>query len=375
MRHWRLSGFYFFYFAALGALVPYWSLYLRSLGFSDARIGLLMALPLISRVIAPNVWSWIADARGGSVTVVRVAALLALVCYSGIFLGTSFAWVAIIMIAFTFFWHASLPQLEVATLTILGRDYGKVRLWGSIGFILAVVGLGFLLDHLGIHALLVALFALLAGIALFSLLIRHPAIQEPVPLKTSFLGAVLRPPVFAFLVACFLMQASHAPYYTFYSIDLVHHGYSTTEIGFLWAFAVLCEIAIFVFGRRLFERVALTTLFLWTFLAAAVRWLLIGFLPDHPVVLVAAQVLHGATFGLYHATAVQIAAHFFRGTHRNRGLALYGSAAGAGGAMGSFASGYLWHRVGPLATFGIATLLDVAGFLIVWWLLRRETST
>lgn len=375
MRHWRLSGFYFFYFAALGALVPYWSLYLRSIGLGPARIGLLMALPMISRVVAPNLWSWIADARGGDVRVTRIAALAALACYCGVFLSNRFAWIALVMAAFTFFWHASLPQLEAATLLVLGKDYGKVRLWGSVGFIVTVLGLGFALDRFGIRVLPIALLVLLAGIALFSFWIRHPAMEEPEPLRSSFLGKILKKPVFAFLVACFLMQASHAPYYTFYSIDLVAHGYSEAEIGALWAFAVLCEIGVFMWGRALFERVRLGTLFLWTFAAAVVRWLMIGYLYAHPSALIVAQVLHAATFGLYHATAVQIAFHFFRGAHRNRGQALYGSAAGAGGAIGSLGSGYLWRRLGPAHTFAIAAGLDVIAFLIVWYLLRRAISS
>ncbi|MHB1951047.1 MAG: MFS transporter [Acidiferrobacteraceae bacterium] len=374
MRHWRLSGFYFFYFAALGALVPYWSLYLRSIGFGATRIGLLMALPMVSRVIAPNVWGWIADARGEGTLVTRTAALAALMCYSGVFFTKGFTGVALVMAAFTFFWYASLPQLEIATLLMLGTDYGKVRLWGSVGFIVSVAGLGLALDRLGIRALPLALFAMLSGVALFSFCVRHPAMHEPEPLRTSFLRAVMKKPVFAFLLACFLMQASHAPYYTFYSIDLVRHGYSKAEVGMLWAFAVLCEIGIFMWGRRIFERVRLGTLFLWTFAAAVIRWLMIGYLYARPQALIIAQVLHAATFGLYHAAAVQIAFHFFPGTYRTRGQALYGTAAGAGGAIGSLGSGYLWRHLGPAHTFAAAAGLDVIGFLIVWYVLRRAIS-
>lgn len=375
MRHWRLSGFYLFYFAALGALVPYWSLYLHYIGFSAGQIGLLMALPMISRVVAPNVWSWIADERGAPVAVVRVASVSALACYSGVFFGTSFAWMVGVMIAFTFFWHASLPQLEAATLTTVGRDYGKIRLWGSIGFIATVLGLGPVLDQFGIRWLLPALFALFAGIALFSFWIQQPAIPEPAALHTPFVRAAWRRPVVAFLVACFLMQASHGPYYTFYSIDLARHGYSKAQTGALWAFAVVCEIGVFVWARHLLERIPLHTLFLWSFAAACVRWLLIGLLADHVWVLIAAQVLHAATFGLYHVTAVHIAYQFFRGPHRNRGQALYGSAAGAGGAVGSLFSGFLWERLGATMTFVTAAALDVIAFVLVFVVLSRVISS
>ena len=116
MPYWRLSGFYFFYFATLGVLAPYWSLYLKSVGFDAVAIGQLMALLMVSRIVAPNVWGWVADHRARRMQVVRLAAALTMVAFVGAFLGTGFWWLALVMLVFSFFWNASLPLLEVTTM-------------------------------------------------------------------------------------------------------------------------------------------------------------------------------------------------------------------------------------------------------------------
>ena len=149
MPYWRLSGFYFFYFATLGVLVPYWSLYLQSVGFAPVDIGNLIAILMFSRIVAPVVWGWIADHREQRMAVVRLASFLTVAAFSGVFFGTSFWWLAAVMLLFSFFWHASLPLLEVFVMQHTAArpgEYGRVRLWGSIGFIVAVLVLGLVID-------------------------------------------------------------------------------------------------------------------------------------------------------------------------------------------------------------------------------------
>ena len=350
--------------------MPYWPLYLHALGFGPARIGLLMALPLVSRVVAPTLASWIADRSGNAVLVVRTTTGLAAVAAAALFVDQRLWWIAGTMVAFTFFWYAALPQLEAVTLTAVGQEYGRIRLWGSVGFIGSVLVIGLVLDRTGTQFIPMALVILLLALAAVSQRIEKPPSPILPPVRARFRQRMLRFPVWAFLGACFLMQASHGPYYTFYSLDLAAHGYSKAIVGLLWAFAVFCEIAVFVWGGRLFARFGLRLLFLWSFGLAAVRWLMIGWLVRDPVWLFVAQILHAATFGLYHATAVQITYRFFKGAYRNRGQALYGSAAGAGAAIGSLYSGYLWNRLGPAATFATATGLDIAAWVLIYFGLR-----
>ncbi len=377
MPYWRLSGFYFFYFATLGALVPYWGLYLQSIGFTPVDIGVLMALLMLSRIVAPVVWAWIADHRAQRMRVVRIAALITVIAFTGVFFGTSFWWLAGVMMVFSFFWNASLPLLEVITMNHSGGHagiYGRVRLWGSLGFIASVLALGPIIDAYGPWWVLPSLLTLMGGIWLYSQMLPESELQAP-SLHVGRLRDVLRrPEVVAFLLACFLMQASHGPYYTFYSIYLEAYGYSTTLIGMLWAFAVVCEIGVFLVMRRLLHYLKLRTVLLASFALAALRWLLIGHFPESLAVLIVAQALHAATFGSFHASAIQMVYRFFTGRHQHRGQAIYGSASfGLGGAVGSFYSGHTWATLGPTLSFDIAAALAGLAFTVALLSPRERT--
>jgi PPP family 3-phenylpropionic acid transporter len=376
MPYWRLSGFYFFYFATLGALVPYWGLYLKSIGFAPVDIGVLMALLMLSRIVAPLIWAWIADHNTQRMRVVRIAALITVIAFSGVFFGTGFWWLAGVMVVFSFFWNASLPLLEVITMNHSGGHagaYGRVRLWGSLGFIASVLALGPVIDVRGPWWVLPSLLTLMGGIWLSSQLLPESDVQAPTLHAGRLRDVLRRPEVAAFLLACFLMQASHGPYYTFYSIYLEANGYSKTLIGVLWAFAVVCEIGVFLVMRRLLRYLALRIVLLLSFALAALRWLLIGHYPESLSVLIIAQVLHAATFGSFHASAIQMVYRFFTGRHQHRGQAIYGSASfGLGGAVGSFYSGHTWATLGPTISFDIAALLAGLAFVVALLLLRER---
>ena len=138
-RYWRLSQFYFFYFASLGALIPFWTVYLDDLGYSSLQIGQLMATLALSKVIAPYIWGAIADRSGFHVRIVQVTSLLSLLCFLPLLWYDDYWSLLTLMLLFSFFWNASLPQFEVVTLNKLGEDshrYSQVRLWGSLAFIL-----------------------------------------------------------------------------------------------------------------------------------------------------------------------------------------------------------------------------------------------
>ncbi len=271
--YWRLSGFYFFYFASLGALIPYWGLYLKSQGFSALQIGQLIAIIMATKIVAPNIWGWIADHTGKRMLIIRVASLLGAVAFTGVFLSQNYGWLVLVMIVFSFFWNAALPQFEATTLNHLGRDthrYSSIRLWGSIGFIVAVAGLGILFDYIGTGGLPMILTLLFAAIWISSLAVPDVAAGHRPPEHEPILTVLRRPTVIALLLVCFLVQASHGPYYTFYSLYLTDHGYSESAIGQLWALGVLAEIGVFLrmhrwlprFGARrlLLVATALTTL-------------------------------------------------------------------------------------------------------------------
>ncbi|CAN0051050.1 unnamed protein product, partial [Chrysoparadoxa australica] len=116
----RLSGFYFFWFAGLGALLPYWSLYMRDRGFSAAAIGLIFGILLGTKVVAPNVWGWLVDRYGGRVVVIRLATAGAALMFLWVPFVDGFLALALLMAGYGFFSNASIPQFEALTFNHLG---------------------------------------------------------------------------------------------------------------------------------------------------------------------------------------------------------------------------------------------------------------
>jgi PPP family 3-phenylpropionic acid transporter len=376
MNYWRLSGFYLFYFASLGALVPYWSLYLKSLDFSVTEIGQLIAILMATKIVAPNVWGWIADHTGRRMAIVRIASLLGAVAFAGVFLDSAYWWLALVMTVFSFFWNASLPQFEATTMNHLGEDtwrYSSIRLWGSVGFIASVVLLGPLLDSHGTGLLPVVVLVLFVGIWLSSLTVPESAAGH-LPLEQEPLSEVLgRPYVLSLLAVCFLIQASHGPYYAFFTIYLEDYGYSRALIGQLWGLGVVAEIAIFLVMSRLLPRYGARRLLLVAVGLTTVRWLLIALYASSLGAVLLAQTLHAASFGVYHAVAIYLIHRLFTGAHQGRGQALYSSVSfGAGGAIGSLVSGYLWKGINPQAMFLLAAVASLLALLVILRGMRND---
>ncbi|QUE77801.1 MFS transporter [Stutzerimonas stutzeri] len=370
LPYWRLSGFYFFYFALLGSAAPFLGLYFDHLGFSAARIGELVAIPMLMRCVAPNLWGWLGDATGQRLLIVRLGAVCTLLSFGLIFYGKSYAWLALVMALHAFFWHAVLPQFEVITLAHLREQasrYSQIRLWGSIGFIVAVVGLGALFERLGLNVYPVAVMAVMVGIVISSIWVPDAVPEQRPELdgQGGFLRQLCRPGVLAFFVSVGLMQVSHGPYYTFFSIHLEALGYGRSTIGMLWALGVVAEILLFLVMAALLARFSLRQVLLASFALAAIRWLLLGTLADHLGVLLVAQLMHAATFGSFHAAAIHFVQRSFGHRQQGQGQALYATLAGIGGALGALYSGYSWASLGPLWTFAIASLAALAAAVII----------
>ena len=364
----RLSAYYFFHFAALGALMPYWGPYLDQLGFSEERIGILFALLLGTKIIAPNLWGWIADQRGQRIGMIRAGALLAMLCFAGLLLGNSFWLIALVMLGFGFFWNAILPQFEANTLNHLGsRDnrYSLVRVWGSVGFILAVVGLGAWLEDHSIEHLPAIVLVIIAGILIVTLLVPEGPKQSHHETRQSAFTLLKDARVWSLFLCFFLMQASHGPYYSFFSLFLERNGYGPSLIGWLWALGVIAEIGVFLAMPRLLPRFGARRLLLFAFGATTVRWLMIAAFVDKLPVILLAQTLHLASFGIYHAIAVHFVHRYFTGQLQGRGQALYSSLGfGAGGAAGSLVAGFLWNSVSPASIFVAAAGMSFVALLI-----------
>ncbi|WP_248802322.1 MFS transporter [Pseudomonas sp. MWU13-2100] len=379
LPYWRLSSFYLFYFALLGATAPFLALYFHHLGFAPARIGELVAIPMLMRCVAPNIWGWLGDYTGRRLAIVRFGAVCTLLAFSLIFFDKSYGWLALVMALHAFFWHAVLPQFEVITLAHLkvqgqAARYSQIRLWGSIGFILTVVALGRLFEALSLDIYPVAIVLIMTGIVLSSAWVPNaqPPNQGPRVPGEGFLRQLRRPGVLAFYACVALMQMSHGPYYTFLTLHLENLGYTRGLIGMLWALGVVAEVLMFLAMSRILARFSVRRVLLASFLLAAVRWLLLGALADHLMVLLFAQVLHAATFASFHASAIHFVQRSFGARQQGQGQALYAALAGTGGALGALYAGYSWNSLGPAWTFSIASLAALAAAIIIATRMQEE---
>ncbi len=377
--YWRLSGFYFFYFATLGGFLPYWSLYLKDSGFNPVEIGELSAFLVGTKIIAPNLWGWIADHTGKSLRIIRLAAFFAALLFAGFLFAHNYVWFAWITVAFSFFWNAVLPQFEAVTLFHLKNEahrYSQIRLWGSVGFIVTVLGVGWLLDKQPVAMLPFVIIALLILNWWVTLITPEAKTvnYESVPLR--MLQIIKKPEVLAFFVVNILLQVAHSPYYVFYSIYLKHYQYSATVTGLLWALGVLAEIVLFIYMGRLLKRFSLRAILLFSLTLAIGRWLIIGWCPEQLSLLILAQLLHAATFGGAHVVAIHLVHLYFGDQHQGKGQALYSSLSfGVGGVLGSLYSGYYWESLGPRFVYSVAALCCGLALVIAYiWVGRGKVK-
>lgn len=368
---WRLSGYYFAYFAFIGAFAPYFTLYLQSLAFSATDIAILMSLMQLMRIIAPNLWGWLSERTGVRMPIVRVSALASLLGFCLFFVTSDFLGVFVAMALMSFFWSAALPLVESTTFNHLGGEghrYGTIRSWGSAGFIVAVLLIGYALDHLPVSSLLWMSTLILATILLCAVWVPEAGRPVEARLPASLATTLRQPHIQALFGACFFMSAAHGALYVFYSIYLVENGYGKSLVGWMWTLGVLSEIVVFLLMPRMARRFSMRSVLLFAFAAAVVRFVMIGWGVGSLPILVVAQLLHGATFGAYHAAAITLVNRWFPGRLQASGQALYGSLSfGAGGMIGGLLSGFTWDSIGAAWTFTIGSGFALIGLV---WLIR-----
>jgi MFS transporter, PPP family, 3-phenylpropionic acid transporter len=371
--YWRLSGFYFFYFAVVGALIPYWGVYLKSLDYSSQDVGVISAIILATRIIGPNFWGWLADHTQQRLRIIRVGSFLACFIFSGVLIDQRYSWLILVISCYTFFWHAVLPQFEVITLGYLGKDYHKysrIRLWGSLGFMAAVVGLGWAFDVLPIHYLPLFILSFLLLIWLSSLSLNELKIKTQEKSEQPFLKVITQPVILCFWAASFLLQISHGPYYTFYTLYLVeNHHYSSIAAGLFWALGVLAEVGIFMVMHQLLRRYSLRTLFLIALTVTVLRWVMIGYGAFSMTLLLIAQVFHALSFGVAHAVSIELLRSHFKGAQQGQAQALYSAFSfGAGGAVGALMAAFLWDFNASM-TFLLCACAALLALVLCYFLL------
>ncbi|MGK7248116.1 MFS transporter [Acinetobacter oleivorans] len=377
----RLGGFYFFYYSIVGTFMPYWNLYLQDQGFNYQEIGVLSSIAIVTRFFAPLVWGWVADKSGKRMLLVRLATWMESCIWLAIFIvPNTFQSIALLMLIFSFFQNAILAQFEGVTLFWLGDQkaklYGKIRKWGSVGFIVGVFVIGALLEIVPISMLPILLLIIASLAFIWSFTIREPDGAPPSQKKLEPLLPVLkRPTVAAFFTIEFILLFSHAPFYSFYSNFLKSLNFSTTEIGFLWAMGVFAEIFMFSIASKIFQRFSWRSLVIVCLLVTSIRWMLVALFSHYFVGQLFAQCLHAFSFGLFHLIAMRVIFQNFSAGQQGRGQALYSTMWGLGVAFGSVLAGHFWKILSGELIFMCASVVVLLGLCFVMWLPKQVDSS
>ena len=367
---------YFFYFAVMGVVLPYFNLYCYHIGFSGYQIGVISALRSFAIVLFPILWGMLADRFQIRKPIYVACNFFATIIWLGYFFTTDFGPMMLITLAFGIFYTPIIALLEAMTMDTLDGEkprYGQTRAWGSIGFILVVLVLGRVIDSVGISIILVLV---LAGSAIQAVLAtqlppsqtRQPGVSL-VGMRALFTGRFT-----AFLVCAFLMLVSHGAYYGFFSIHLGKLGFSGMFIGAAWALASTAEILVMLGSARLFHRFSPENMMLFSFGAAILRWLIL-FWAISPVIIMLSQVLHAVTYGLFHMASIIYVDKLSSKESKNLGQAVNNSVTyGLGLMTGFYFNGWLYEHVSVFALFLFSAGVAVIGGIVAhgWVRLPRN---
>ncbi|HHA1908379.1 TPA: 3-phenylpropionate MFS transporter [Enterobacter asburiae] len=359
---------YFTYFFSYGIFLPFWSVWLKGIGLTPETIGVLLGAGLVARflgslLIAPRV-----SDPSLLIKAVRILALLTLVFVACFWVSHQFAWLMVVMVGFNLFFSPLVPLTDALANTWqkqITMDYGRVRLWGSIAFVIgsALVGkLVSLYDYRAILALLsIGIASMLLGMLLRPSVMpqgesRH---QESAgwPAWRSLVAQSWR-----FLACVCLLQGAHAAYYGFSAIYWQGAGYSASAVGYLWSLGVVAEVIIFALSKKLFRRFGARDLLLLSAVCGVARWGIMGWTTDLPWLIVA-QILHCGTFTVCHLAAMRyIAAR--EGGDVIRLQAVYSAVAMGGSiAIMTVFAGFLYQQLGH-GVFWVMALVALPAIVV-----------
>jgi len=358
-----LAAFYLTNFAVLGIYLPYFTLYLQGLGMTAWQIGVLVAAVPIGKIVCGPLWTLWADRTGMGKGLAILSTTLAAAAFALALFADRFAALCIILYLYAALVAPQLPIVEAITLDLAERhrwQYGRIRAWGSVGFIVASLLGGVLFDLYPLRwvvPLVVALMVLnLAATALL------PSGETTHTSRDDAQRA--RPPgagVVPFFACTLLMQASHGAYYAFFSIVLEEAGYRRGTIGALWASGVVAEIVTMVGAGWLLARLGVAALFTLCLALAVLRWGICASTVWLPAIM-AAQLLHAFTFGAFHVAGVIGTHRLFPRSLRASGQSLYsGLTYGAGNVIGFLGAGVLFGWGGTPWLFGVSAATATLG--------------
>jgi len=368
---WAFGSFFFLYFAYVGLVSPYASLFFLERGFSVIEIAVLMSMLQITRIVGPFSWGWLSDYLSDRINIIRFCACLAAVTFLCIFFLQSYIAFFIWMFVLHTILSSLMPLGESATVHALFKDnsfdkrYGRLRLWGSIGFIVMVLFAGELFQRKGIELYSVVGAVVLVMLALVTFRLHEPKMERRKMVKGELLIVLFNPDVRWFLLSGFFMIFAHAALYVFFSLYLADLGYDKFQIGLFWALGVAAEVIFFYFQSKVLSRLDAEVVLQIAFGIGVFRFILIAFFPV-TWVLILAQLMHAATFGAHHSSATKLLQRWFTGPLQARGQALMATVSyGLGGTLGGLVAGWLWDATQPRNVFVMSALAcGLAGMAI-----------
>jgi MFS transporter, PPP family, 3-phenylpropionic acid transporter len=361
-----IASQYFLYFGVFGIFLPYFNLYCYHIGFSGFEIGALSALRSVTLVLFSLAWGVLADRfqiRRPIYILCNIASALIWIFY----LFNENFWVMLIITAFYGMFYAPIISfLEAFSMDVLGKEkksYGRLRMWGSISFILVVISLGKMIDLFSVRLILVLILA--GSLVQASISFKIPDIKIPKrdPF-TSVKKSLLNIHVIIFLFCAFLMLVSHGAYYGFFSIHLENLGYSNAFIGIAWAVASTTEIFVMIKSDTIFKTFSPEQIITFSFIVAALRWFILFFATSETSILFS-QLLHAVTYGAFHMASILYIDLLSPDKNKTLGQAVNNAATyGLGLMVGFFLSGYLYENMDTSSLFIISSLISITGGVI-----------
>ncbi|NKB49163.1 MAG: 3-phenylpropionate MFS transporter [Alphaproteobacteria bacterium] len=371
----RYAGFYGGFFLTAGILLPFWPLWLESRGLGAVQIGILLALGPWVRVLTNPLVAQIADRSGRAKAVLVIFAGLSVLAFAGFIPAQGFWWIAAISLLATICLPAMLPIGESQVMAAVLRhklDYGRIRLWGSITFIVGTLGAGRLLTGRDPDLILLLILAALALTFVAAVWFPQQS-SETDKAERGGVATLLRQPRFVlFVVTASLLQASHAVLNGFSSLHWRAAGISETFIGGLWAEGVIAEVLLFSVSGFFVARLGPVGLLTLAGIAGVVRWTVLAQTTDLATLAIV-QVLHGVTFGAVHLAAMHFVARNAPPGLSATAQGIYASMTGLAMGLAMIGAGRIFAAFDGKAFFAMAVISAIGTVMaLLLWLQERK---
>jgi len=371
----RLIACYIAVFMVPGVGVPFWPTWLESRHMTDVQIGILLAVGPWVKLAGNPLFSQAAD-RMGNARLILIAAIVASFGFHSIYIESSGFWPIFFVAIFASMCVTTMVPLTDGTALQLcnarGLQYGRIRLWGSLAFMGASLGAGYILEGRSadlVLYLMLGAMGLALGAAIGLPRAAGPAHHRP---AGGWLALMADRRLMLFLAAASLVQSSHAMLYSFSTLYWLGAGYSESEIGIIWSISVIAEVVLFAVGGSVLQRTGVAWLLIIGAAAGILRWTLAAVFVGWPA-LIAIGMLHALTYAATHLAAMS-----YLGRHVAPGLAasaqgLYGvMAAGPLLGLSMLASGWLFPFAGRLGFLAMAAMC--AGSVLIGFVFLKDKS-